>query len=395
MDSAEKYQRQLLEQAQAIYYETPLSEATQKAYLATPRHQFVRRYRRWGVKEWNEVSEDNLEEHLATLYADRALVLFGDDDDDVPSTISQPSFVLRMLDMLQLEPGQKVFELGAGSGWNAALMGHLVGEKGCIYSLELIPEMAQRAAATIDRLGIKNVNVIEGEGGEGYAAGAPYDRAIFTAGAYDLPHPFFEQIKEGGLFLVVIKSEGGGDTLALLRKEHEYFESIDSVACGFVQMRGKYQLESLKPIRLEELPEWQELKEKLINTRPFWWGGKGKQDFPWRTLGVRSFLGITEPSFRSFKIQTEETGRNQHYFGLWDPEEKSLVIAKDDLLRSYGSSPAEERLIKSLERWVKLGMPSAASFSLKIYPIDYPLTANENEWIVRRKESQFLWSLKI
>ena len=395
MESAEKYQRQLLEQAQAIYYETPLSEATQKAYLATPRHQFVRRYRRWGVKEWNEVSEDNLEEHLATLYADRALVLFGDDDDDVPSTISQPSFVLRMLDMLQLEPGQKVFELGAGSGWNAALMGHLVGEKGCIYSLELIPEMAQRAAATIDSLGIKNVNVIEGEGGEGYAAGAPYDRAIFTAGAYDLPHPFFEQIKEGGLFLVVIKSEGGGDTLALLRKEHEYFESIDSVACGFVQMRGKYQLESLKPIRLEELPEWQELKEKLINTRPFWWGGKGKQDFPWRTLGVRSFLGITEPSFRSFKIQTEETGRNQHYFGLWDPEEKSLVIAKDDLLRSYGSSPAEERLIKSLERWVKLGMPSAASFSLKIYPIDYPLTANENEWIVRRKESQFLWSLKI
>ena len=112
MESAEKYQRQLLEQAQAIYHETPLSEATQKAYLETPRHQFVRRYRRWGVKEWNEVNEANLEEHLATLYSDRALVLFGDDDDDVPSTISQPSFVLRMLDMLQLEPGQKVFELG-------------------------------------------------------------------------------------------------------------------------------------------------------------------------------------------------------------------------------------------------------------------------------------------
>ncbi len=157
MEFAEKYQKQLLEQAQAIYHETPFSEATQKAYLETPRHQFVRRYRRWGVKEWNEVNEDNLEEHLATLYSDRALVLFGDDDDDVPSTISQPSFVLRMLDMLQLEPGQKVFELGTGSGWNAALMGHLVGPEGCVYSLELIPEMAQRAAATTDRLGIKNV----------------------------------------------------------------------------------------------------------------------------------------------------------------------------------------------------------------------------------------------
>ena len=395
MESAEKYQRQLLEQAQAIYSETPLSEATQKAYLATPRHQFVRRYRRWGVKEWNEVNEANLEEHLATLYADRALVLFGDDDDDVPSTISQPSFVLRMLDMLQLEPGQKVFELGAGSGWNAALMGQLVGLQGCVYSLELIPEMAQRAAAMIDTLGIKNVNVIEGDGGEGYAAGAPYDRAIFTAGAYDLPHPFFEQLREGGLFLVVIKNEGGGDTLFLLRKEPEYFESMASMPCGFVQMRGKYQLESLKPIQLETLPEWPELKNKLINTRPFWWGGKGKQDFPWRTLGIRSFLGITEPSFRAFKTESSEHLREQYYFGLWDQEQKSLVIAKDDLLFSYSNSIAEERLIKSLEQWVRLGMPGAVSFSLKIYPIDYLLTANENEWIVKRRESQFLWSLKI
>jgi protein-L-isoaspartate(D-aspartate) O-methyltransferase len=395
MNSAEKFQYQLLEQAQAIYQETPLSEATQKAYLETPRYKFVRRYRRWGVKEWNEINDDNLEEHLATLYSDRALVLFGDDDDDVPSTISQPSFVLRMLDMLQLEPGQKVFELGAGSGWNAALMGQLVGPQGCVYSLELIPEMARAAAATMDVLGIKNVKVIEGDGGEGYAAGAPYDRAIFTAGAYDLPHPFFEQIKEGGLFLVVIKNEGGGDTLFLLRKKAEYFESMDSMPCGFVQMRGKYQLDSLKAVQIETLPEWHELKKQPVSTRPFWWGGKGKQDFPWRTLAIRSFLGITEPFFRAFKTEGGEHLREQYYFGLRDEEQKSLVVAKDDLLLSYGNSTAEERLIKSLEQWLKLGMPGAASFSLKIYPIDFPLTTSENEWIVKRQESQFLWSLKM
>ena len=396
MDSAEKYQRQLLEKAKSIYAETPLSEATQKAYLATPRHQFVKRYRRWGVKEWSEVNENNLNEHLSTLYSDRALILFGDEDDDVPSTISQPSFVLRMLDMLKLERGQKVFELGTGSGWNAALIGNLVAPDGCVYSLELIPEMAQTAAATMDALGIKNVNVIEGDGGEGYAAGAPYDRAIFTAGAYDLPHQFFEQIKEGGLLLIVIKSGGGGDTLFLLQKEREHFESLEGMPCGFVQMKGKYQLDSLKPIQLEALPEWSELKQKPINTRPFWWGGKGKEDFPWRTLGIRSYLGITEPSFRAFKMERDnEHLREKHYFGLWDQEQKSLVIAKDDLLLSYGNSNAEERLLKAVVQWVKLGMPSAASFVLKIYPIEFPLTGNENEWIVKRKESQFLWSLKI
>ena len=395
MKSAEKHQRQLLEQAQSIYYETPLSEAAQEAYLRTPRHEFVRRYRLWGVKEWSEVNEENLEHHLATLYSDRALVLFGDDDEDVPSTISQPSFVLRMLDMLQLEPGQKVFELGAGSGWNAALMGHLVAPEGCVYSLELIPEVARAATATMERLGITNVNVIQGDGGEGYMPGATYDRAIFTAGAFDLPHPFFEQIKEGGLLLVVIKSEGGGDTLFLLRKEQDHFESLEGMPCGFVQMKGKYQLESLKPVPHEALPGWPELEGRLVQTRPFWWGGKGKWDFPWRTLGIRSFLGITEPSFRAFKREKQEGQlREEHYFGLWDEEQKSLVIARNDSLLSYGSLLAEERLLKAVEGWVNLGMPGASSFALKIYPVDFPLTANEHEWIVKRKESQFLWSLK-
>ena len=394
MDSAGKYQKQHLEQAKAIYYETPLSERTQNAYLETPRHQFIRRYRLWGVKEWSEVNENNLEEHLATLYADRALILFGEDDNDIPSTISQPSFVLRMLDMLQLAPGQRVFELGTGSGWNAALMGNLVTPEGSIYSLELIPEVALAAAHTMETLGIKNVHVIEADAGEGYAASAPYDRAIFTAGAYDLPHAFFDQIKEGGLLLIVVKSEGGGDTLFLLGKMHGYFESIDSMPCGFVQMRGKYQLENLKPIQHDELPEWAELENKLIQTRRFWWGGKGKWDFPWRTLGVRSFLGITEPAFRAFKTEPKSEGtRDEHYFGLLDQQQKSLVIAKDDLLRSYGSPAAEEHLLKAVEGWVRLGMPSAASFSLKIYPIDFALTANDKEWIVKRKESQFLWSL--
>jgi protein-L-isoaspartate(D-aspartate) O-methyltransferase len=392
----EKYQKQLLEQTQFIYYENPISEATQKAYLETPRHLFVKRYREWGTKEWREVNEDNLEEHLATLYTNRALILFGEDDENVPSTISQPSFVLRMLDMLQFEPGHTVFELGAGSGWNAALMGHLVGSEGRVYSLEIIPEVAQMAAKTIERLEIKNVTIIEADGGEGYAVDAPYDRAIFTAGAYDLPHHFFEQMKDNSLLLIVIKNEGGGDNLFLLRKRDEHFESIESMPCGFVQMKGKYQIENLEPMNLETLPEWAELKDKEISQRSFWWGGKGKEGVRWRTLGIRSFLSITEPSFRAFKTErTSERLREQHYFGLWDKKNRSLVVAKDDLLISYGNSVAEERLMQDVRQWVEFGMPSAVSFELKIYPIDYPLTTSDKQWIVKRSESQFLWSLNI
>lgn len=391
----EKYQKQLLEQAQFVYYENPISETTQKAYLATPRHLFVRRFREWGTKDWREVNEDNLEEHLAKLYTDRSLILFGDDDEDIASTISQPSFVLRMLDMLQIEPGHKVLELGAGSGWNAALMGYLVGSEGRVYSLEIISEVAQMAARTIEQLDIQNVHIIEADGGEGYAAETPYNRAIFTAGAYDLPHHFFEQMKDDSLLLIIIKNEGGGDNLFLLRKRDDHFESIESMQCGFVQMKGKYQIDSLEPKKLEDLPEWAALKDKEVNQRPYWWGGKGKAGFRWRTLGIRSFLSIIEPSFQVFKTdRISERLREEHFFGLWDKDSQSLVIAKDDYLSSYGNSVAEKRLMEDVRKWVELGMPSPVSFQLKIYPIDYPLTIGENQWIVERNESQFLWSLE-
>lgn len=78
----EIHQKKLLEQAQYKFCRTPLSETTQAAYMANPRHLFVKRYRKWGTKEWCEINESNLVEHLATLYFDGPLCLFGDDDQD-------------------------------------------------------------------------------------------------------------------------------------------------------------------------------------------------------------------------------------------------------------------------------------------------------------------------
>jgi protein-L-isoaspartate(D-aspartate) O-methyltransferase len=396
MDPVAQYQRQLLEQAQYIYYETPISEATQHAFLHLPRHVFIKRYRDWGTTEWHEVRPDNVGAHLSTLYANRALTLFGDDDDHIPATISQPSFVLRMLDMLQLRPGHTVFELGAGSGWNAALMGRLVGPAGHVYSLEIIPEVARMAMDTLMTLGIKNVHIMEADGGEGYVAGAPYDRAIFTAGAYDLPHQFYAQMKEGGLLLVVLKSAGGGDHLFLLRKSADHFESLESMPCGFVQLTGKYQMSHLEPIPVEMLPEWSALQQQALAKTPFWWGGKGKEGFGWRTLGIRSFLSITEPFFRAFKTaKAAERPREEPYFGLWDPAQHSLVLAKDDWLMAYGSTVAKERLLQQIRQWVDLGMPSAASFALQVYPREVALRAGAQQWIVTRRESKFLWSLAL
>jgi len=337
-DLVSKYQRQLLDQAQQTYQDTPISEATVRAFLATPRHLFVRHYRERASKEWRDVNASNLTEHLATLYADNPLTLFGDDDNNVPSTISQPSFVLRMLDLLQVRPGHAVLELGAGSAWNAALIGRLVGPSGRVVTLEIIPEVAARAAATIAELDITNVHVVSADGGDGYAERAPYDRIIFTAGTYDLPRPLYDQIRSGGLMLVVIKDAGGGDNLFLLEKVDDHFESRYAMPCGFVQLTGKYKVDTLDPGPVDALPQWSALKEKEIG------------------------------------------------------DSASLVLARDDELISYGNAKATERLLRLIHRWVDLGMPTASSFGVRVFRGDRPLTARDDQWIVKRRESQFVWS---
>src|SRR5262249_33512488 len=298
---------------------------------------------------------------------------------------------------LQIKPDYRVFELGTGSGWNAALIGQLVGPGGHVESVEIIPDVARRASSTIRSLGISNVHVVEGDGAAGYPDAAPYDRAIFTAGTFDLPRHFYQQIREEGLLLVVIKTPGGGDNLFVLRKVDDHFESVESMVCAFVQLRGSYEFKDLEPALVEKaVPEWNELNRQEISRRRFWWGSKGKEMFVWATLGIRSFLGIVEPTFRAFKTAKDDTGnqKEHHYFGLWDAENRSLVIAKDDQLVAYGNPSAEARLLEKLLSWVELGMPTAACLDLKAYPAEVRLEADDHQWIVRRKDSQFLWSLQ-
>ncbi len=405
MPEYQQYQLQLLDLSRRYATEsgTPLAEAIAEAFLATPRHRFVTRYRQWGQHDWQMVTDATLADHLPTLYSNDALMLWNDDQANTLSSISQPSLVLVMIQMLTLEPGQHVFELGAGSGWNAALMGRLVAPAGQVYSLEIIPAMAEQAAAVVAGLGINNVHIIAGDGGEGYAPGAPYDRAIFTAGSYDLPRHFYTQLKEDALLLLVLKEEGGGDLLVLLQKKGDHFQSLESFPVGFVPMTGKYALGNLKPIPLATLPAWATLQQQEVGCTAYWWGGRDRAAL-WRTQSVRSFLTITEPGFRLFSAEPEVASDTEgewasvpstpeEFFGLWDEANQSLVLARNDQLIAYGNTKAQEQLLRALHRWVDLGMPSSASFSLHLYPSDHPLPAGANEWIIKRQESQLLWRL--
>ena len=393
MESVRKFQDQLIAGMKGVLK----SKRVVEAFYAVPRHLFVKKYRLPSFEKWVEVTDQNLQEHLAFLYGNHAMILYGMDKDfddkggqgNSVSTISQPSLVLWMIDLLKLKKGQKVLELGAGSGWNAALMGHLVGSKGKVVSLDLIPEMVKRAKESVKALGFSQVEIRLGDGGDGHEPCAPYDRAIFTAGCYDLPKVFYQQIKNGGLFQLVLKNKGGsGAVLLVFQKKKDHFQSLNSFLCDFVPVRGKYYVNGMEAVPLQKILSENKINQKPMGRRPFWWSANNEDTFQWLTMGFRSFLAISEPRYEVIMIKKKITS-----FGLLDKKGKSLVVVHPKELVSYGSMKAQNLLMGLLKNWIDLGMPGLISLGLKAFPIDRNIKVKKGEWLVKRNESQFLWSM--
>lgn len=157
-----------------------VSAEVERAMRQVPRHQFLPESAR----------------HLA--YRDSPLSI-GEGQ-----TISAPHMVAMMAEALQLRPGLKVLEIGAGSGYNAAVMAELVGEDGRIITLERHRSLAERAEQVIREAGYANVQVIVADGSMGYGAEAPYDRISVTCGAPEVPRPLWEQLQEGGIMVIPV-----------------------------------------------------------------------------------------------------------------------------------------------------------------------------------------------
>ncbi|MCX6768295.1 MAG: protein-L-isoaspartate(D-aspartate) O-methyltransferase [Candidatus Micrarchaeota archaeon] len=155
-------------------------------------------------------------------------------------TISAPAVVAFMLEALDLREGMRVLEVGAGSGYNCALLSVLVGQKGKVVSVERVPELAELAKANIASAGISidNIEIMVGDGSEGYGPEAPYDRVIVTAAlpSLDLNHPLIAQLKKDGKLLAPVGSYV--QDLVLFEKRGGSMNRILPVM--FVPLVGKY-----------------------------------------------------------------------------------------------------------------------------------------------------------
>ena len=197
------------------------SPAVEAAFRSVPRHLFLP------------------EMAASDAYQDEAFVIKTGADGLPASSSSQPAIMAIMLEQLGLAAGQRVLEIGTGTGYNAALMAHLVGESGSVVTVDIDADMVARAQANLAAAGYLNVIVVCGDGGFGAPDYAPYDRLIVTAGAWDLAPEWLAELSPGGRIVLPLSVRGIQLCLALER-EAGHWRSLSACRCGFIRMAGVF-----------------------------------------------------------------------------------------------------------------------------------------------------------
>lgn len=214
---AERLRNALVDKIQADgHARTP---AVETALRAVPRHRFVP------------------DAPLADAYANATVDIKYDTDGVPVSCASQPDIVALMLDQLQAQPGERILELGAGTGYNAALIAHLVGPDGRVTTIDVDDDLAEGARARLAATGFTNVDVLTGDGALGHTEGAPYDRIIATVGAHGVPDAWLEQLAPGGRLVTPQRLKGSVSRSIVYEQHGGRWVSRGSAMNSFVPLR--------------------------------------------------------------------------------------------------------------------------------------------------------------
>jgi protein-L-isoaspartate(D-aspartate) O-methyltransferase len=151
-------------------------------------------------------------------------------------TISQPYVVARMLELLELQGGERVLEIGTGTGYQAAVLARLVSQ---VFTVERIPELAAAATSNFKRLHVRNINVKVFDGTYGWSDHAPYDRIIVAAAAPQVPEPLIQQLTRRGRMILPL-GQAGAQRLARVSRVATTLQIEDCGSAEFVPLVGRF-----------------------------------------------------------------------------------------------------------------------------------------------------------
>lgn len=394
------------------YIQSPEVEA---AFRAVPRHLFL--------------PDTPLEE----AYADRAILVKLDEDGQWISSSSQPAMMAIMLEQLNLAPGHRVLEIGAGSGYNAALIAHIVGEAGQVISVDIDDDLVQTARTHLAAAGFERVRAECADGGFGYAEAAPYDRIILTVGAPDVLPAWVEQLKPDGRLVLPLSIVQMQHSIAFERSSN-YLISRSLRDCGFMKLRGAFAQAPVQRVALGPEPGLTiEMSQKhwLSPEQAYAWLIGPSRD--WNTglevtlrevlTGLAMWLSLHDLEGVSLVARGEMVGRHivppLVGYGASQGEEESVstgVLLGDAGMAALMRPPGQPipladaysacaftspfglyvrafgldeslavRLVEGVRAWDRAGRPSTDSLRVRAYPRSVDYTAAEGEYLVEKE----------
>jgi protein-L-isoaspartate(D-aspartate) O-methyltransferase len=180
------------------------------------------------------------ESTLEQAYADEAVATKFDPEGRPISSSSQPAIMALMLEQLDVQPGHRVLEIGAGTGYNAACLACLAGTTGHVITVDIDADLAASAREHLAACGFGHVDVVCGDGGLGWAAGAPYDRIIATAGVWEITPAWIGQLSPGGMLVAPMSLPGVLQYSVAFSRAGDHLASTSILPCGFMRLRGAF-----------------------------------------------------------------------------------------------------------------------------------------------------------
>jgi len=398
------------------------SSQVEAAFRAVPRHIFV--------------PDTDIEQVYSDTY------ILTKEQDGVPvSSSSQPAVMAIMLEMLALQPGQRILEIGAGTGYNAALLAHIIGDAGSVVTIDIDEDIVTAAREHLDTAGFTQVSAVCGDGGFGYPDTALYDRVIVTASASDILPAWREQLKPGGRLVLPFRLTGltrqhwlfADQTLLAFEHLGDHLLCTDMYMGGFLPLRGTFAQQMESQIQLAPDGSLTMATFSSVDADSTFDLLKGPyQDDALNIhvtylelLGLRLWLAWRDKSYCELYGQGDAIGYKRiptlvqtpgltiRTMGLYKENTASLLIhqpehdtLKDEgnqtftlAIRTFGAQQSlAQHLVEHIAVWERAGRPFrwnpqglTHGLQIRVYPADTPYTPTANEFVVDRPGSRLVF----
>lgn len=379
------------------------SRAVERAFRLVPRHRFLESFYVWPGEPPRDSPhvcfikkrlnpEDPDSQLLQLVYSDQALVTRLNDEGRPTSSTSQPALVAHMLEELDLKRGMKVLEIGAGTGYNAALMAEIVGQPTLITTIDVQADVVAQTKRLLEQAGYGGIHVPCHDGAHGAPEYAPYDRIVATVGCPDISWCWVEQLDEEGLMLIPLQHGGPHcDPLVKLSKKVGKDDHLVGKVVGwsgFMPIQG-------------------ELADPVL-----WWSGAEPHPLelgnrpPDRSMPLFPALERAQLSEAACEVG-EWAWYDFHYFlslcdrrtflganamGLVDPPRSNLVAITAEGIKLWGDAELFYDLKRVYARWEEMGRPKLTDWRVDFFPkTSAPPIPNEREgeiWVLDRSVSR-------